>query len=220
MADNFTSPSSKRTPMASDVINGVNYPRVKFSIGADGSATDLAPGQKTMANSVPVVLASDQTVLPAKPFAAMIEGGLTELVGADEQVDNNEFSASVLVPLANAASGEILSFAFFATEAGSGAIQDSAGKLIILDADPETAVGDTALSAAEWKTVIGIVNVTTNDWIVDANGGAAFIYSQPIPFHSLSALAFVWLHKDATSLNDAAGDDEKLEFNFWYRRDS
>jgi len=148
------------------------------------------------------------------------ELGLTELVGINEEVNTNDYGGSVGVEIGTQVSGEILSFAFYATEDGSGAVQDSAGKLIILDADPEVSVGDTALAAAEWPTVLGVVTVAAADWVTDANGGCAFIYDQPIPFHAVSTLYFVWLHTDATDLNDAAGDDEQLEFNAWYRQDN
>lgn len=151
---------------------------------------------------------------------AMLEGGLTELVGINEEVNTSDYGGSVTVTLAAGYSGEILNFAFYATEDDAGAIQDSAGVLYILDADPAVAAGDTAMTAAEWVTVLGKVEVEAADWDVDANGGCAYIYSPPVPFHALSSLYFVWFHTDGTDLNDAAGDDEQLEFNFWYRRDS
>jgi len=157
-----------------------------------------------------------------QPFAPILEGGLTELVGINEEVNTSDFGGSVAVALEGEqpTSGEILNFAFYATEDGSGAVQDSAGKLLIFDADPAIAAGDTALAAAEWPTLIGMVDVNAEDWIVDANGGMAYIYNQPVPFHPVSTLYFAWYHEDATDLNDGAGDDEQLEFNFWYRRDS
>ncbi len=146
------------------------------------------------------------------------EGGLTELVGINEEVNTSDYSGSVGVALAaGPCSGEILSLALYATEDGSGGVQDSAGTLIILDADPAIASGDTAMTAAEWLTVIGHIGVATGDWSVDANGGCAFINDDPIFFHNLSALYFVWFHTDAQDLNDAGADDEQLEFNFWYR---
>ena len=158
--------------------------------------------------------------LLTKPFANILEAGLTELVGINEKVDQNDYSGSVAVSLgAQPVSGEILAFAFYATEDGSGAVQDSAGKLILLDADPAVASGDTALAAAEYVTILGVVEVSASDWHTDANGGVAYIVDTPVPFHALATLYAVWFHSDATSLNDAAGDDEQLEFNFWYRRD-
>ena len=158
-----------------------------------------------------------------QPFAPILEAGITELVGINERVDQNEFGGSASIDISainQPVSGEILSFGFYATEDGTGAIQDSAGKLLILDADPATAAGDAALTAAEWLTVIGYVDVDTGDWVTDANGGFAFIPDQPVSFHALSTLYLVWFHEDATSLNDGAGDDEQLEVNFWYRRES
>ena len=79
-------------------------------------------------------------------------------------------------------------------------------------------MGDTALTAAEWVTVIGRVTVEAGDWTTDANGGVAFIYDNPVYFHDVSTLYFVWFHTDATDLNDAAGDDEQLEFNGLFQR--
>jgi len=189
---------------------GVNLGDVRIASIAANDGVDI--GDVDVAS-----VAGDVSV---QPFSALLEGGLTELVGINEEVNTNDFGGSVGVALGDTYSGEILSFAFYATEDGSGAVQDSAGKLIILDADPEVSAGDTALAAAEWPTVLGIVDVGASDWVTDANGGCAFIYDQPVPFHALSTLYFVWLHTDSTDLNDAAGDDEQLEFNFWYRRDS
>jgi len=158
--------------------------------------------------------------LETKPFDALIEGGLLSLVADDEEVNTNDYGASVEGALGATHSGEILQFVFYATETGSGAIQDSAGKLIILDADPEINDGDTAMTAAERITVLGQVEVSPSDWQIDANGGSAIILNQPVAFHALASLFFVWFHTDAVDLNDGAGDDEVLQMNFWYRRDS
>lgn len=177
-------------------------------------------GQATMANSIPVAIASNQSALLNQPFAAMLEGGLTELVGINEQVDQNDYSGSVGVSLGASMSGEILAVALYATEDGTGAVQDSAGILYVFDADPSISSGDTAMSAAARVTCIGKIPVGAADWDVDANGGLAYITTQPIPYHAVSTLYFVWKHLDATGLNDAAGDDEQLEFNFWHRRES
>jgi len=60
MADGVPITAGSGTTVATDDIAGVHYQRMKLALGADGSAADLAPGQATMANSVPVALASDQ----------------------------------------------------------------------------------------------------------------------------------------------------------------
>lgn len=151
------------------------------------------------------------------------EIGIAELIGKDEQVDQNDYGGSVAVTLGDGnlpASGEFLAFSFHSTEEGTGSVQTPAGTLLLLDADPAVSAGDTALTAAEHKTILGRVDVSAAAWISDANGATAYIYNNPIPFHFLNTIYVVWLHTDATSFNDGAGDDEVLEFNAWYRRDS
>jgi hypothetical protein len=161
-----------------------------------------------------------------QPFTPVHEGSLTELVGINEKVDDDDYSGSIGVTVGAGSdntrlvSGEILSVCLYSTEDGTGAVQEPTGKLIILDADPAVASGDTAMTAAEWVTVFGIINVAAADWVSDANGAAQFITDQPVPFHDLATLYFVWLHQSATALNSDAADDEQLEFNIWYRRDS
>ena len=154
------------------------------------------------------------------PFAPILEGGLTELIGINEQVDQNDYCASVEVELLHTASGEILSVAFYSTEDGSGSVQSPEGWLYVFDADPSISNGDTAMTAAARVLILGRIKVEAGDWDADANGGLAYIYDTPIPFHHLSSLFFAFKLTSATSLNDAAGDDEQLEMNFWYRRDS
>lgn len=60
MADNLAVTPGTGASVAADDIGGVLYQRVKMSIGADGSATDLAFGQAVKTASLPVVIASDQ----------------------------------------------------------------------------------------------------------------------------------------------------------------
>lgn len=159
----------------------------------------------------------------SNPLYHITETALTELVGADEQVDQNDYSGSVAVTLGDGVrpvSGEFLSFTFYTKEEGSGAVMSPAGTLILLDADPAIASGDTAMTAAERETVIGSIDVAAADWIADATGAHASILDKPLPFHNLQTIYAVWLHTDATSLNSAAGDDEVLSFKAWYRRDS
>ena len=146
----------------------------------------------------------------------ILEGGLTELVGVNEEVNTGDYSGSVGVVLGNHVSGKITQVTLYATEDGAGAVQDSAGTLIILDADPAIASGDVAMTAVERVSVIGQIFVGAGDWVMDANGGTAVLIDQPIGFHAVSTLYFVWLHTDAVDLNDGAGDDEQLQFNFWY----
>jgi len=157
-----------------------------------------------------------------QPIGGVQELGLTELIGINEQVDQNDYSGSVSVdvsgPNSTPVSGVIEQFTFYQTEDDGGAMLSPAGTLFILDADPAVSSGDTALAAAEWPTVIGQVDVTAVDWSADANGSSATITDTPIWFHGLATLYFVFKLTSATSINSAADDDEQLEVNGWYVR--
>lgn len=154
-----------------------------------------------------------------KPFAPIRETGVLELVGADEEVNTDDYGGSVSADVSTGSqpsSGLIIAAMFVATEEGTGDVQDSAGRLLIFDADPNPTVGDTALVAAEHKTKIGEIEVAAADWQTDTGGGHVYYADLQIPYHAVSTLYFVWFHEDATDLNDAAGDDEVLEVNLWY----
>lgn len=59
MVDNVAITPGTGATVAADEIGGVLHQRVKVSIGADGSAADLAFGRVAMASALPVVPASD-----------------------------------------------------------------------------------------------------------------------------------------------------------------
>ncbi len=72
MADNVTLPGTGSV-IAADDIGGIEYQRVKLSLGSDGSATDLPMGEQAKASSMPVALSTES-------IAQMTE--LLEQVGA------------------------------------------------------------------------------------------------------------------------------------------
>jgi hypothetical protein len=158
--------------------------------------------------------------LLTQPFSAICETGVTELIGKDEAVAQNKYSASVGVEIGTEVSGEILHVTLYTRETGSGAVLQPNGVLFVPDTDPASAAGDAALTAAERITIIAQIEVETTDWKADANGASASIFTKPVAFHALSSLYFVWFQEHATGFNDAAGDDETLHLNAWYRRDS
>ena len=161
-----------------------------------------------------------EITMGAGEISGICEIGLTELVDKDDQVDQNDFSASIaLSPDDPPASGEFLSLVLVTTKSGTGAILTPAGTLVFLDTNPAVSAGDTAMTADEWKTAIGTVQVAASDWSSDANGGLTF-HQIAVPFHELTTIYAVWLHADAISFNDVAGDDEEMHINLWYRRDS
>lgn len=78
MADNVGWTEGSGKTLATDEIGGVQYPRSKISIGADGSATDLAFGQAAAAASLPVVLASDQPAIDVNATVEIAEVTVTD----------------------------------------------------------------------------------------------------------------------------------------------
>lgn len=162
------------------------------------------------------------------PFDPIRKLGLISLIGVDDQVDQNDYGASVEIDLVSYSgarvsapiSGEILQFTLISYESGTGAVQTPAGTLYLFSADPTISAGDTAMTAAERQTVIAAVEVEASDWKSDANGATATICNKPVAFQALSSLYAAWFHESATSYNDAAGDDEALAVSLWIRRDT
>ncbi len=74
MADNIKTQAGAGVDpdVATDEIGGAHYQKVKIALGAENALDTLVDsGQQTMANSVPVVIASDQTAVPV----AIVSGG-------------------------------------------------------------------------------------------------------------------------------------------------
>lgn len=69
MADDVTFQSTLASPpaltvVATDDVGGVHYQKIKIALGADGAVDTLVDsGQQTMANSIPVAIASNQSEL-------------------------------------------------------------------------------------------------------------------------------------------------------------
>jgi hypothetical protein len=69
------------------------------------------------------------------------------------------------------------------------------------------------MTAAQRKTGIAQIPVSSSDWKSDANGASVSIHDKPAAFHALSTPVFAFFHEDATSINSAASDNEYLELN-------
>ncbi|MGH6961378.1 MAG: hypothetical protein ACREE7_12900, partial [Dongiaceae bacterium] len=95
MADNIkTQAGAGLDPeVATDEIGGAHYQKVKIALGAE-SALDalLDSGQQTMANSVPVVIASDQTAVPV----AVVSGGGAPAQYVEGDVDSTIAGTALL----------------------------------------------------------------------------------------------------------------------------
>ena len=82
MADNVAITAGSGTTIAADDISGVLHQRVKVSVGADGSATDMTAGAGAVAAGTPrVTLASDD---PAVASLAVLDNIVS---GSEAQVD-------------------------------------------------------------------------------------------------------------------------------------
>ena len=162
-----------------------------------------------------------------QPFSPILHGELTELIGINERVDQNEYSASVGVtmtsgsPTSGSVSGEVLHTTLYSRATGSGSALTPVGTLMFCNGDPGMVTsGSTAMPVAVRQSIIGQIVVLAADWRGDALGASVTIPDQRLAFDELSNMYLVWFHEDATAYNDNAGDDEILEADFWYRRDS
>jgi hypothetical protein len=82
MADNIAVTPGVGATVAADLIDGALHQRVKLSVGADGTAADLAPGQAAMAASLPVTIANNQSDVPITlDSEAVVLGAGTALIG-------------------------------------------------------------------------------------------------------------------------------------------
>jgi hypothetical protein len=61
MADNVPITPGSGKDIATDDVGAVHYQKIKVDLGGDGVSSPLVRGQQTMANSIPVTVASNQT---------------------------------------------------------------------------------------------------------------------------------------------------------------
>jgi len=172
MADNYAATQGAGTTFAADDVGGVLYPRLKLALGADGAADmDLDSGQQTMANSVPVALASDQDFVKAEDAAhGSGDKGIMLLAVRKDTAAALATTDADYIPLIVDASGRLH---IAPLVAGSAAI----GKLA---ANSGVDIGDVdVLSIAAGSNVIGKVGIdqttpgTTN--LVQLAAGSAAV---------------------------------------------
>jgi hypothetical protein len=150
------------------------------------------------------------------------------LIGANDQVDANEFGASQEFDLdgdprnSGTLSAELVSVTLVSRESGTGSVIKPAVDLVFFNSDPSLSAGTTSLSPAQLAAIIGVVSIGTSSFAstlsVAAIGSKAFA----LPMIS-DAEGKVWIapiNRSSTSYNDAAGDDELLEAKIQFRRDN
>lgn len=174
------------------------------------------------AYEVQLVDNGDGTYSPSSaPGLPIKEGGIVELIGINEKVDQNDFSEDVILALGASMSGEIIGVTLYMNEAGAtGAVIAETGAIYFFDADPGIASGDTAFpSEAAAQKAIGAVSIAATDWHPAVGSDLVCTKAVAIPFHAVENLFAVYFHTGATSYNDGADDDELLNVNIWIRRD-
>lgn len=206
-----------RVTLASDSTGVLSVDDNGVALTVDWAGTAPPIGGGLEATALRVTIASDSSGSVSVSGFAMGELGITELIGINEQVDASEYSASVASTLTG--TGEIIKVCLIATEDGSGVVLTPAGSLIIFDADPATTAGDASITNAERLTILGQFAVATADYQSDANG-ASICFPLAEAYHDATLFAAFFLNAAETSFNSAAGDDEQLEFNVWFRRDT
>lgn len=145
--------------------------------------------------------------------------GPVTLIGInDTSMPQNDLGPSVAVSLPATRSGEVLGIALIMQEDGSGAIIAEAGELYIFNADPSISAGDATIPAAQYPNIIGKVAVAATDWNSDVNGACAYL-TTPVAFPDLATIYLAYRHTGATTINSAAGDDEKLRAHLTVRYD-
>ncbi len=187
---------------------------------AIGNPLYITPTQRlevdaTTSGDVPITL--DSEVVAAQPFQAIAETGLTEIIGADEQIAQYDWSDGTEIVLGGSYSEELLNY----TVVMSGAI-NQAWTLLVFDADPGVTAGDANLATASWDLVVAKIDGAAGDWFCENSGGTGCVATFEIP-HAVHSLSSVWVAiywEGATTLNDGAADDEVISVNIWYRRDS
>jgi hypothetical protein len=154
-----------------------------------------------------------------------LKTALITLVGADQQIDQNDYSDSVEIDLTPAGrrpvSGEIGNVILVSRKTGSGSVMVPDCTIFFFDEDPDIDAGDTAATAAAMQKAIGYVEFENTHWKGDVSGKIAFKEpAQAIMFSNVSSLWAVLLNEDATAINSAAGDDEILELRLHYTVDA
>ncbi len=147
MADNIAITAGTGTTIATDDIGGVMYQRVKLSIGADGSATDVSAAAQmpvtTKAKYVDVTLSTLET-------AALADGDImcvtTEVTGAFTNNDGTGVIQSIHV-LDEADQGVAFDLVFFSANTSLGTANAAPS---ISDADARTILGRVRVNAADY----------------------------------------------------------------------
>lgn len=163
MADNIQVTQGSGTTMATDDVSGIQYPRVKVSVGADGSATDVSSS-----NPMPVADSAVGTSL------ASIDGKLPSLSGGRVPVDVGGATVNITGPVTVSNEVEIKN------DVGNPIpISDPDDSYVVATASSTTplAGGATYTSAAFEVTKYSAINVNVFSNVASATDGLRVEFS-------------------------------------------
>lgn len=149
--------------IATDDVGGAHYQKIKLDAGGDGVAVPVVAGQQAMAASVPVVVASDQTVL--------LVGSSDVVVTVTPTVDTSAYASGDLLfdsaEIANAVRANAGLAVLQSITILDKADQGVAFTLIFANAATDFGTANSAPDPddTEAATVIGIVRVAAADYI-------------------------------------------------------
>lgn len=159
MADNFQFDPGTTSTAAADEVSGVLYPRVKLALGAPNAYdTDLDTGQATMANSIPVAIASDQSAVPASQSGTWNVGTLTTVTGGGVAHD----AADSGNPIKVGGQARTTNPSAVADADRANFITDKLGKLVVVNSIRDLkVVQKTTITSSTSETTIGTAVAST-----------------------------------------------------------
>lgn len=183
---NSTPPAG--TPVASDEIGGVQYQRVKLTLGADGAAdNDVDSGQQVMAASVPVAIASDQGAVPVSAASLPLPGGAATAARQDIIALLVDGLEALLATVAGAVAGSEMQVDVLTLPAVTGTVTANAGtnlntSALALEAGGNLAAAATALAILDdWdETDRAKVNPIAGQAGVQGGSGAVTALTQRV----------------------------------------
>lgn len=204
MADNVTLTNTKTSfdadtnadfTSASDDVSGVQYQRIKVDLGADGAASPLVRGQQTSANSIPVVVASDNTVAVSAASLPLPSGAATSanqstiighVDGIETVLGTIDTDTGNIATSASSIDGKITACNTGAVVVSSSALPSGAST-----AAKQPALGTAGTASTDVITVQGIASMTA----LKVDGSAV---TQPVSLTSTTVTGTVAVTQSGT----------------------